>query len=519
MILSNLTNILTHLLHFVLRPIFHLIYIKKPPSIPPIRNPLLKINASTLARKIRHGELSSRTVVEAYIERIKEVNPFLNAVVEERFKAAVNEAKICDAKLQTGKVTAATLEREKPLYGVPVTIKETCSLAGMSYTGGTWSRKGVKATKDGAAVELLKDAGVIPLCVTNTPEMCSGIHTTNHLYGTTNNPYDTRKSPGGSSGGEGAILGAGASVFGLGSDVLGSIRIPGLFNGVFGHKPTSGITPNQGHIPTLDQSPLGKMLVCGPMTRYAEDLHLGMKVLSAKCEKPLDLDVPVDVKTLRVFYLDNFDSFCGIRSTTADIRRTIAQATDYLAGNGARVEHLSQDWVSDMYIFLMACFSDVQMPELQEDPKYNERNKRPLLEFVKALFGLSDYTLTLAYLQLLKKQRGFIPRSKQEYYRQQVEDIGYRVNKLLGSDGVFICPAFSQPTDLATTISLQTDSIVYSAFSNMMNLPSTYVPMGLNSDGLPVGFQVMAASYQDRLTLAVARELETVFGGWVPPPS
>lgn len=68
--------------------------------------------------------------MEAYIERIKEVNPFLNAVVEERFEAAVNDAEICDANLKTGKVNVATLEREKPLYGVPVTIKETCSLAG-----------------------------------------------------------------------------------------------------------------------------------------------------------------------------------------------------------------------------------------------------------------------------------------------------------------------------------------------------------------------------------------------------
>ncbi|XP_076619159.1 fatty-acid amide hydrolase 2-B-like [Colletes latitarsis] len=520
MILSNLTSILTHLLHFVLRPFLLLVHMKRPPSIPPIKDPLLKVNASTLARKIRHGELSSRTVVEAYIERIKEVNPFLNAVVEERFDAAVNDAKICDAKLKTGKVTAATLEREKPLYGVPVTIKETCSLAGMSYTGGSLSRKGIKASEDGSAVEILKNAGAIPLCVTNTSEFCTGIHTMNYLHGATRNPYDTRKSPGGSSGGEGALLGAGASVLGIGSDVLGSIRIPSLFNGIFGHKPTPGIISSHGHLPNFGGSTIESMLVYGPMARYAEDLRLAMKVLASKCETSLlRLDDPVDVKTLRVFYLDNFDSFCGIRSTTTDIRQSIEQATRYFAGNGAIVEELSQEWVSSIFMFLMTCLGEVQLPELLLDPKYAQRNKTPLLEVVKALFGLSDYTLTLAYAQLMRKARGFIPQSKEKYYQELRADIRHRVNKLLGNDGVFICPAFSQPTDLPELIFLQTDSVVYSAFSNMMHLPSTYVPMGLNNDGLPIGFQVMAASHQDRLCLAVARELETVFGGWVPPPN
>ncbi|XP_076163973.1 fatty-acid amide hydrolase 2-like [Ptiloglossa arizonensis] len=519
MILSHILSVIIHLIYYVLRPFLVLIHIKKPPAIPPIKNPLLKVSASELARKIRHGELSSRTVVEAYIERIKEVNPFLNAVVEERFEAAVNDAEICDANLKTGKVNVATLEREKPLYGVPVTIKETCSLAGMSYTGGNLWRKGMKASEDGSAVKMIKNAGAIPLCVTNIPELCTGIHTTNLIVGSTKNPYDTRKSAGGSSGGEGALLGAGASIIGIGSDLMGSIRIPSHFNGIFGHKSTPGIIPNKGHLPDFTGTTIEFMFVYGPMTRYMEDLYLVMKILTAKCERPLGFDDPVDVKSLRVFYLDNFDSFCGIRSTTTDIRETIKEATRYLAGNGARVEHLSQEWVSSMYILLMSSLGEIKIPELLLDPKYNERNERPYLELVKAIFGLSDYTIPLAYVQLLRKVHGYIPPSTEKYYRKLREEIRHKVNNVLGNDGVFICPAFSQTADLQQLLFYQSDSIIYSAFSNMMHLPSTYVPMGLNSDGLPIGFQVMAGSHQDRLCLAVARELETVFGGWVPPPS
>lgn len=74
--------------------------------------------------------------------------------------------------------------------------------SGMSYTGGTLSRQGIKAAENGAAVQLLLNAGAIPLLVSNTSELCTALHTFNYLFGATVNPYDTRKTSGGSSGGE-----------------------------------------------------------------------------------------------------------------------------------------------------------------------------------------------------------------------------------------------------------------------------------------------------------------------------
>lgn len=82
---------------------------------------------------LRRKKLSSQTVVEAYIERIKEVNPFLNAVVEDRFEAATNDAKLCDERLKAGEATVLMLEKEKPLYGVPITVKESCGLKGKVF--------------------------------------------------------------------------------------------------------------------------------------------------------------------------------------------------------------------------------------------------------------------------------------------------------------------------------------------------------------------------------------------------
>ncbi|XP_076624983.1 fatty-acid amide hydrolase 2-B-like [Colletes latitarsis] len=519
MIIANTIIASGHLLHFILRPLIYLARIRRRPSIPSVRNPLLKVSATTLARRIRNGELTSQTVVEAYIGRIKEVNPFLNAVVEERFEAAVNDAKICDENLKSGNVTAATLEVEKPLYGVPITVKESCSLEGLSLTGGTKARRGMKAAKDGAAVEMLKNAGAIPLCVTNTPELCTGLHSTNFLHGSTKNPYDTRKSPGGSSGGEGALIGAGASILGIGSDILGSIRLPSFFNGIFGHKPTPGVIPSEGHFVDSRNTPLEYLFTFGPMARYVEDLHLAMKVLSAKCERPLNLDEPVDLKNLRVFYVKNIKSFCGIRSTTSDIRRSIKEAIQHMAVKGASIHRLSQEWVENSLMYMLSSFLDGNFPDILVDCHHPDRRMKRVVECLKAFFGLSNFTLHVTFFALLGEYHGFLPRSKAKHYEEMKENMRQRINKLLGDDGVFICPTYPHTSLWPELAVFEIDSVNYCAISNVLKLPSTHVPMGLNKDGMPIGFQVMAGYDQDRLCLAVARELEKVFGGWVPPAS
>lgn len=507
---------LLHIIRFILRPIFVLIYHKKPESLPQITNPLLKLSATVLAKKIRNRELSSQTVVDAYIERIKEVNPFVNAVVEGRYDAALNDAKICDNRIKNGEVAVSSLEAEKPLYGVPVTIKESCSLKGMSYTGGTLSRQGIKAAENGAAVQLLLNAGAIPLLVSNTSELCTALHTFNYLFGATVNPYGTRKTSGGSSGGEASLIGAGASVLGIGSDLIGSIRIPAFYTGIFGHKPTPGIVPVAGHFPLSENKTFQKILTLGPLARRAEDLHLAMKVLSSRCEKALRLDDPVDLKNLRVFYWDNAESFCGVRATTSEIRRKVHKVTSYFSKKGAPVEQLSQDWISDIHYMLMATFGHMDMPNLldSDDPK-NKRNA--YLELIKSTVGLSQQTSSVAFTQLIIDTEGFFSPEAITHYENRREDVQRRINDLLKDNGILVCPTFHHAADFPQLSFFEYDATIYCAFANLMYLPSTHIPLGLNEDGIPIGIQVISASYQDHICLAVAKELEKEFGGWVPP--
>ncbi len=191
---------------------------------------ILAASGVALARAIRDRRVTSRAVVQAHVERARLVNPALNAIVRDRYDAALHEAAVADEK------TSSTHRDDlPPLHGVPCTIKEAFAFEGMPNSAGLWARRDVVATKDATAVARLRAAGAIPLGVTNISELCMWFESQNKVWGRTNNAYDRTRTAGGSSGGEGAIVGAGASPIGLGSDVGGSIRMPSFFYGVFGH--------------------------------------------------------------------------------------------------------------------------------------------------------------------------------------------------------------------------------------------------------------------------------------------
>ncbi|KAK9701957.1 Amidase [Popillia japonica] len=195
---------------------------KKP--LPPISENLLLTSAATLATKIRHKTVTSEAVVTTFINRIKQVNPILNAVVEERFSFAIEEAKKVDHIIASDVHTTDKLKHMYPLLGIPITIKEAISVSGMSNNGGMISSR-----------------------LTNTPELSLDWECYNNVTGTTSNPYDNRRTSGASSGGEAALIASAASVIGIGSDALGSLRLPTHFCGIFAHKPTGGIVSIEGH--------------------------------------------------------------------------------------------------------------------------------------------------------------------------------------------------------------------------------------------------------------------------------
>ncbi|RWS03996.1 amidase-like protein [Dinothrombium tinctorium] len=244
----------------------YLRYQSRKNQLPAVKNDVLLIPAVEIAQRIKEKK--------AYLKRIEQVNPIINAVIKSRGEA-IREAEPIDEKLESDWERVGHL----PLLGVPFTVKDTVGVKGMPFCGGLVSRKNEIANKDSIVVSNLRQAGAIPIAITNVPEALMSFGTSNCLFGRTNNPYDLALIPGGSSGGEGALISSAGSIIGVGTDVGGSIRLPAYFCGIFGHKPSNGVISCDGLF-FLKAPELEPLFTAGPMCRYATDLKPMLKAMA-----------------------------------------------------------------------------------------------------------------------------------------------------------------------------------------------------------------------------------------------
>ncbi|WP_339250236.1 amidase [Sporosarcina sp. FSL W8-0480] len=243
---------------------------------------ILDVDAVGISEMIQRKEVTATSVTEVFIERIREKNPTVNFLTEDRFAEAMKEAKMVDENLSDGQSKGA-------LYGVPITMKESFDVEGMRTTGGLKSKKGQVQSQDAVVVSKLRAEGAIILGKTNTPELCFCQETDNKLYGRTNNPWDLTRTAGGSSGGEGAAIALGAAAVGLGSDIGGSIRFPSHFNGVIGFKSGKGQVSQVGSFPYVENEWQQRMLGIGPMAKSVRDAKLVYGIIADR--KPEDRNI------------------------------------------------------------------------------------------------------------------------------------------------------------------------------------------------------------------------------------
>ncbi|XP_028986848.1 fatty-acid amide hydrolase 2-B [Betta splendens] len=487
-------------------------------KLPPVDNPLLLMSATQLATKIRRKEVSSVEVVQAYIDRIQEVNPFLNAVVKDRFAAALQESAQVDKLIEEESGGEEVLEDRLPLLGVPLSVKESFALQGMPFTTGVVSRQGVVSNTDAPPVALLKRAGAIPLCVTNTSELCMWWESSNHLYGITNNPYNLERIPGGSSGGEGSILGGAGAVIGIGSDIGGSIRIPSFFNGVFGHKTTPGVVSIENQYPTLSGRQ-EEYVSAGPMCRYAEDLLPMLKIMAGPKADMLSLNKKVDLKKLRFFTIPHDGGsplVSPVSKEIIDIQRKMVKRLE--ADLGVKVQevqfpelcHSFHIWNTYMSLPDKEGKPPVPFAALMGEPG---RPVWPLWELLKRMVGKSEHTMAAISVALF----GLFRVSNPVTSVIQKEKLQKDVEELLGNDGVLFYPPHPRVAPKHHHPLFRFFDFTYTAIFNTLGLPVTQCPLGLGEEGLPLGVQVVAGKLQDHLTLAVALYLEKAFGGWRDP--
>ena len=323
----------------IFNSIAHLIGLFHPDEkgrIPKPSNDILFKPAAQVVAEIKSGLLKSEDVVQAYIDRIHEVNGMINAVVDDRFADALEEARHVDSLVKSylngDKSVKEELDR-KPLLGLPFTAKDSIAIKGMIQSAGYWYRRGYRSPVDAPAISIMRSKGAIPIALTNVPEILLWWDSTNLIYGQTKNPYDLSRVAGGSSGGEAAIISSCGSIMGVGSDLGGSIRIPSALCGIYGHKPSPSAVSMVGMWPPVNEA-FAAYGTFGPMSRYACDLILGLKgMCDEKVLKILKLDEKVELSDIKVFWSDTEGGNPLCSSLQPEIRNGILEVVQHLKNN------------------------------------------------------------------------------------------------------------------------------------------------------------------------------------------
>jgi len=238
-------------------------------------NELCTKGAIELAGMIASGKVRSAEVVEAYLDRIKEVNPSVNAVTVMLADTARDAAAAVDRTVAAG-------TRLGPLAGVPFTVKENIDLAGSATTWGVAAFAEQIASADAPMVARLREAGAIPLARTNLPDWAFRWDVESSRAGRTLNPWDPTRTPGGTSGGEAVALASGMTPLGLGNDLGGSLRVPAQMCGIATVRPSWGRVANSAVTQPWPEPIAFQMTNCqGPMARRVADLRLALAIISA----------------------------------------------------------------------------------------------------------------------------------------------------------------------------------------------------------------------------------------------
>jgi amidase len=479
---------------------------------------LLNAPSSEQLDALARRQVSALELLDAYLARIDERNHELCAVVTLDAERARETARRADTARASGRLLG-------PLHGLPVTIKDTLETEGLRTTAGTPELADHVPATDAVVVDRLRRAGAVIMGKTNTPAWAGDYQTTNHVFGRTGNPWNLERSAGGSSGGSAAAVAAGLTSFDIGSDMGGSIRQPAAFCGVFGHKPTHGIVPTTGHLPPRpgDLAPLD-INVVGPLARSAADLERVLDIIAgpAPTDEPAwKLALPPDrhdgLASFRaaVWFDDPTDGVDGA------VRAVLDTAVGALRADGLTAESADpSDWPVTVGTNerLYQCLAQVAASPGLPDDLYDEL-------VLVARGGGTEPTVHERWARdITSSGRAWrIADEGRHRVRAHWAEVFERYDVVLAPVTPVVAPPHDDRSHDDRRITV--DGAERFAFTqmhwthpaNLAGLPATAVPVG-TAGGLPVGLQVLGPRHGDRTTLAFARHVERVVGGYRRPP-
>lgn len=474
-------------------------------------------SAGDQAAAVGAGDVSARELLDAVLDRYERFNPVINAVVVERIDQARARAAAADTATARG-------ESWGPLHGVPITIKEAFLWEGTPATSGYEKLRSHVSARNDPAVQRLLDAGAVIYGKTNLPVGMADWQTFNPIYGTTGNPWNPDLIPGGSSGGSAASVAAGMAALELGSDIGASIRNPAHYCGIFGHKPTYGLIPTDGHGNPGDPRALD-IGVAGPLARSASDLRLGLDVTAGagglhERGWRLDLPEPRFARADRVKVAVMLESSCVEQDQ--ELTDQLAATIEALGELGVTLDWdarpaVDEERSHEVYMALLRAATGTESTPEQfaEAQAHGDRFRA----------GERDYRAVMG--------RG-ITMSHWEWagmHRERLE-MANAWDAFFDQYDLLLCPIAAsaayphdhegERADRTITVNGHqvptTDQLFWAGWSCGVYLPGTVAPAGLTASGLPCGLQIVAGHLRDYEAIEFAAFMERELGGYRVPP-
>jgi len=458
---------------------------------------LAAASAATLATLIRSREVSAAEVVDRMLERIRGVDPVLNACTVVLDDSARESARHADRAVANG-------DDVGPLHGVPVAIKDAIWVEGQPSTMGTRALEDFRAPEDASAVGRLRNAGAIILAKTTNSELLWDGYTRTDLHGVTRNPWDTERTPGGSSGGSGAAVAAGMAPLALGTDAGGSIRLPAAFCGIVGIKPTHGTV---ARTPGFDE--MRSLNAVGPLARSMADARLCLRTICGP--DPADnLSGPPSahdqaseraVQELRIAWTPTV----GCHEIERSTKRHFEESIEALAAAGLNLSRAHpQPWDLDEMSVPIFCAELGTMVDGRE----------------ARLSGRAA--------QMLDEAASVTGR---EYYAAQVKRAAYTRmwEEFFAEYDAILTPTTAMPPFAADpqgpvmiggkSHDIDTDTSYFNLtlVANLTGGPAISVPTGLDETTLPLGIQVMTKRFADDLCARIAEAIEALLPAAATP--
>ena len=362
--------------------------------------------------------------------------------------------------------------------------KSNIAVKGLPHTAGCEAYRDRIAASDAVVVERIRASGGVVLGTVNMHEGALGATTDNEAFGMTRNPWNQAFTPGGSSGGSGAAVAAGLCDVALGTDTMGSVRIPAAYCGVQGHKPTTGLVPDDGVIPlstTLDH--------VGPLARDIETIWVAMHVLADWGDAaPL---VPIDLDGLHFGVWDG----SGAVQLTPAVQANFEVAKELLRAAGAAL----RPFEPPVYEHSQSRRAGLLVSEVEGAREHGVTENGPRPE------GLSDTFYELLHWGTKQAQL------KVDSAYHHIKDV-HAAAKSIWDDVDFILAPTAPQEAFSFEDDVPANQADFTAWADFARLPATAIYSGLSEDRLPLSVQVIGPEGRDRETLKVGAALEALFG-------